>query len=306
MNPMAGWYQDPGRPPGYLRYWDGVRWTDRVAQPPPRASSPRPPVVAAPTSAGPGWVRRHKVATAVLALLVIGTIGNLVDGLDHSSASDTPARDADAPSGAGSSSDEATEDGADHEPSQQPRPGPGHKPRPTYLVAQVVDGDTIRMGNGESVRLVGIDTPEDGQCGSVQASQNLAGLILGERVRLTVSDEDRDRYGRLLRYVDLGSIDAGLRQIEDGFAIARYDSRDGYGYHPREPLYIRADKAAKDFSCPKPARLTDVGNHCAAGYSPCIRAFPPDLDCPDVDGPILVTGSDPHGLDADDDGVACE
>lgn len=43
---------------------------------------------------------------------------------------------------------------------------------------------------------------------------------------------------------------------------------------------------------------------CAPGYSPCIPPYPPDLDCPDV-GPVTVTGSDPHGLDADNDGVAC-
>jgi hypothetical protein len=30
------------------------------------------------------------------------------------------------------------------------------------------------------------------------------------------------------------------------------------------------------------------------------------VDCADVNGPITVTGSDPHGLDADGDGVACE
>ena len=32
--------------------------------------------------------------------------------------------------------------------------------------------------------------------------------------------------------------------------------------------------------------------------------YPPDLDCADV-GPVTVTGSDPHGLDGDGDGVAC-
>jgi hypothetical protein len=45
---------------------------------------------------------------------------------------------------------------------------------------------------------------------------------------------------------------------------------------------------------------------CEAGYDPCVPPFPPDVDCPDVGGPISVTGSDPHGLDADNDGVACE
>jgi hypothetical protein len=43
---------------------------------------------------------------------------------------------------------------------------------------------------------------------------------------------------------------------------------------------------------------------CAPGYSPCIPPYPPDLDCADT-GSVSVTGSDPHGLDADGDGVAC-
>jgi hypothetical protein len=45
---------------------------------------------------------------------------------------------------------------------------------------------------------------------------------------------------------------------------------------------------------------------CEPGYDPCVPPYPPDLDCPDVSGPISVTGSDPHGLDADGDGVGCE
>jgi hypothetical protein len=36
------------------------------------------------------------------------------------------------------------------------------------------------------------------------------------------------------------------------------------------------------------------------------RPTPPDVDCSDVDGPIQVTGDDPHGLDRDGDGVGCE
>lgn len=43
---------------------------------------------------------------------------------------------------------------------------------------------------------------------------------------------------------------------------------------------------------------------CAPGYDPCVPPYPPDLNCPDV-GPVTVTGPDPHGLDADGDGVAC-
>ncbi len=201
---------------------------------------------------------------------------------------------------------------AEREP-VKPAPAPRSQPRPTprtYLVTRVVDGDTLELGNGETVRLVGIDTPEVGQCGYDRASVALGRLVTGRQVRLIRSDEDRDRYGRLLRYVDVGGVDAGLRQIRSGLAIARYDSRDGYGFHPREPRYVAADNATRNFSCPKPAPaprpLAGGGGACAPGYSPCVPPYPPDVDCADVNGPIHVSGSDPHGLDADHDGVACE
>lgn len=193
-------------------------------------------------------------------------------------------------------------------PDRQPAPSPPPQ-QSTYLVTRVVDGDTLELGNGQTVRLVGIDTPEVGECGYEASSDALAGLVLGERVRLTVSDEDKDQYGRLLRYVNLGTTDAGLRLIKSGLAIARYDSRDGYGYHPREPFYVGADRSSPDVGCPKPATLVggrSGGGSCAAGYDPCIPPYPPDLDCGDLDGPIAVTGPDPHGLDADGDGWACE
>ncbi len=37
-----------------------------------------------------------------------------------------------------------------------------------------------------------------------------------------------------------------------------------------------------------------------------IPAYPPDVDCADVGQAVRVTGSDPHGLDADGDGYGCD
>jgi endonuclease YncB( thermonuclease family) len=180
-------------------------------------------------------------------------------------------------------------------------------------VVHVVDGDTLDLGNGRRVRLAGIDAPEVGQCGYKRARKTLSRLVLGKRVALGASDEEQDQYGRLLKYVDVGKTDAGLRLIKDGLAIARYDSRDGYGYHPREPKYIKADRASKPFACaPEPVPFAaqpeqkKQGKNCAPGYSPCIRPFPPDLDCGQIGHLVHVTGSDPHGLDRDGDGLACE
>lgn len=190
-----------------------------------------------------------------------------------------------------------------------PRPEQG--PSRTYLVTHVVDGDTVDLADGERVRLVGIDTPEVGECGYEQSSQALARLVLDRQVELVVSDEDRDGYGRLLRYVDVGGVDAGLQLVRDGLAVARYDSRDGYGFHPREPQYVAADRGSRAPTCARPRGFAGVpaapaAAGCAPGYSPCVPPGPPDLDCADVGGPVRVSGSDPHRLDGDGDGTACE
>ena len=257
-----------------------------------------------------GWVERHPVLTA--ALVVVALVGLITLGQDEDPPGTTDTGQGAADSGGTSPARHKNrqERGDTRRPrprDDKPRPDqPAPRPR-TYLVVRVVDGDTVQLGNGETVRLVGIDAPEVGECGYEQATEALADLVLDRDVRLTIFDEDRDQYGRLLRYVDIAAVDAGLQLIERGLAVAKYDSRDGYGYHPRQARYIAADSASHDVGCAKPAPLMgSAGGGCAAGYRPCVPTYPPDLDCGDVDGPVYVTGSDPHGLDADGDGVACE
>jgi micrococcal nuclease len=77
-------------------------------------------------------------------------------------------------------------------------------------VTRVVDGDTVHVrlgGRDETVRYIGIDTPETVkpntavQCFGKAASRENERLVAGERVRLRFDVERRDRYGRLLAYV---------------------------------------------------------------------------------------------------------
>jgi micrococcal nuclease len=82
-------------------------------------------------------------------------------------------------------------------------------------VVRVVDGDTLRVavgGREESVRLLGIDTPETHrpgvgvECGGPEATAHMSRLAPpGTRVGLEPDPgQDRvDRYGRLLAYVRL-------------------------------------------------------------------------------------------------------
>jgi len=304
----AGWYRDPSDA-RLWRYWNGASWTEHFA---PRQIPIRPDK---PQS----WLRRHKLISALAALIVVVWAINAVADEDQ-----PPQGSSEREYQESTSSDSTTDDQSDTSSGgkgtgaakARKRQGTAGqkavKPRAprTFLVTRVVDGDSIELGNGAAVRIVGIDTPEAGECGYEAASNSMVRMVQGKRVRLTVSDEDHDQYGRLLRYVNVGSMDAGLQQIKRGFAFARYDSRDGYGFHVREPRYIAADRASKNrISCPKPVPFADTGRSgqgCAPGYNPCVPAFPPDVDCADVDGPIQVTGSDPHGLDAEGDGIACE
>jgi endonuclease YncB( thermonuclease family) len=121
----------------------------------------------------------------------------------------------------------------------------------TATLVRWVDGDTAVTSEGR-VRLLGMDTPERGQCGFGPASSYAARLAPpGSTIELVAvpGDDDKDRFGRLLRYVEVGTTDVGYELIRAGYAIARYDSRDGYGPHPRERDYIAADASAPHHSC---------------------------------------------------------
>ena len=110
-------------------------------------------------------------------------------------------------------------------------------------VIRVIDGDTVVISGDERVRLIGIDTPENGQCGFDEAKQAIEKLLAsGSATFYSGTTSDKDKYDRLLRYIEVEGIDVGLNLISNGFAIARYDSRDGYGPHDRESEYVSADE----------------------------------------------------------------
>jgi micrococcal nuclease len=89
----------------------------------------------------------------------------------------------------------------------------------TGLVARVVDGDTIAVMRGNEpvkVRLEGIDAPETGQPFGTKAKQALSGKIFGQIVMIKVTG--KDRYGRTLGVVWLGSRDINLELVAEGWA----------------------------------------------------------------------------------------
>src|ERR671910_385297 len=83
-------------------------------------------------------------------------------------------------------------------------------------VVRVIDGDTIEARvktKKRDVRVIGIDTPEvfgGEECGGAEASESMRDLLPGQ-TRVTLirdrSQDNRDRFGRLLRYVARGARD---------------------------------------------------------------------------------------------------
>lgn len=88
------------------------------------------------------------------------------------------------------------------------------------LVLRVVDGDTIKIDGGESVRLIGINSTERGKDCYLEAKQKLTELVDGKIVFLEKDVENRDKYGRLLRYVYLDGNFVNLEMVKTGFAYA--------------------------------------------------------------------------------------
>ncbi len=92
-------------------------------------------------------------------------------------------------------------------------------------VAYVVDGDTIVLAGEERVRLLGIDTPEQGECYYEEASAYTRELLAGRTVRLEADATDRDKYDRLLRHVfvtvapAVPEVHLNLRLVEEGYAV---------------------------------------------------------------------------------------
>ena len=100
-------------------------------------------------------------------------------------------------------------------------------------VIQVVDGDTIKVemaGKIETVRFIGIDTPEiahtsgeENECFGPEATQYIKNLLDQRQVYLIrdPSTSERGQYQRLLRYVFL----------EDGTLVNAKLIEEGYGFN---------------------------------------------------------------------------
>lgn len=94
------------------------------------------------------------------------------------------------------------------------------------LVNRVIDGDTIEIGSGQKVRYIGINTPETVdsrrtiQCFGKEASAKNKELVEGKKVRLEKDVSEKDKFGRLLRYIYIDRLFINDYLVRQGYAYA--------------------------------------------------------------------------------------
>jgi len=176
-----------------------------------------------------------------------------------------------------------------------------------YNVTKVIDGDTFELSNGDRVRIICIDTPERGEEYYSEASDYLEDLILNEEVELVKDVSETDRYGRLLRYVYVGSTFVNGKLVEKGYARV-------YRYPPDtklcDSLEELEDEAKEDelgiWADVEEEPETDTGDYICNSDSYNCGDFDTHNEAQAVFEVCGGVGNDVHGLDGDNDGIACE
>ncbi len=110
-----------------------------------------------------------------------------------------------------------------------------------YTVVKVLDGDTLivqKSGYEQTIRLVGIDTPEiesqyrQEACYGKEASRETKRLLPAGKAVMLLPDPyagDKDKYGRLLRYVFVDSKMINAYLVDQGLAFNYIYSKTASG-----------------------------------------------------------------------------
>lgn len=204
-----------------------------------------------------------------------------------------------------------------------------------YPVTAVVDGDTLKVNidnKDEALRLIGMDTPEmvdprkPVQCFAKEASTKAKETLVGKKVRLEAdsSQGERDKYGRLLRYIFLedGTF-FNQMMVEDGYAH-EYTYNTPYKYQQDfKQAEVRAREGKKGLwgdicngnttqatgnptPVPTPIPAPDTNNQPSggAGWACNCKKTCATMSCQEAQFQLSSCGC--SARDADKDGVACD
>ena len=132
-------------------------------------------------------------------------------------------------------------------------------------VAEVHDGDTFTLKNGDRVRLLGINAPELTNCGSTESATLLKSLVLNKVVKIT--EEKRDTYGRRMGLVWVKNKLVNEEMLKSGWAKPNYDPnshsedlKNAYKYASDNKIGINSNLCKKVNPTPPSPNCTIKGN----------------------------------------------
>lgn len=204
------------------------------------------------------------------------------------------------------------------------------------VVVSTGDGDTLRInrsGQTVTIRLACIDSPESSQPGGSEAAARLSTLLPpGQSVY--VRPVNIDRYGREVAEIYLGNQSVNLLLVREGYAVVYDEYLNGCAETQNQYLQaeLEAQNARLNFwaqsnptmpwdwrggqsqpapvasPAPRPLQPTQPTQPTTA-FPACVRS---DCDCGDfrtqaeAQRVLNAFPGDPHRLDGDSDGIACE
>lgn len=92
------------------------------------------------------------------------------------------------------------------------------------VVTKIIDGDTVIIEGGYSVRLLGIDADEKNYPCYQTAKDRLEKMVLNQEVVLEKGEQDLDQYCRYLRFAIVNQQNVSLQLVQEGMAVARFYS----------------------------------------------------------------------------------
>jgi micrococcal nuclease len=135
----------------------------------------------------------------------------------------------------------------------------------TAQVVKIIDGDTIKTNDSQTLRLLGINTPEKNQPHYNEAKQYLTTLIQNKTIQ--IESHGQDKYQRTLAHIYFNDRNINAQILNQGLATLYYYDKD----HHYEEL-----KAAEEF-----ARLNQQGLWKKSPNENCIQIIEFKTDEPE-------------------------
>ncbi len=111
-------------------------------------------------------------------------------------------------------------------------------------VKRVIDGDTLELINGQIVRYVGINAPNNGEPFEEEATEANAKFVSGKIVTLEYDTYTSDRFGRVLGYAMVDGKNVAVELAKKGLArVTIYQDRRKLKY--QDELLKAQDEAKK-------------------------------------------------------------